>query len=113
MPTPSFSFGYKESFSMFGVKEEPKETSIIQNNEDNSSNLPSVHQPIQKEEPRKKTKRNKPIKDLKKEKKIPKISKETRAHSTDRIRDCSPGPGFYQPNYVNMIDGPKIRYLFL
>ena len=97
---------------MFRVKEEPTETSISQNNEDNSSNLPSVHQPFQKEEPRKKAKPNKPIKDLKKEKKIPKISKETRAHSTDRIRDCFPGPGFYEPNYANMIDGPKIRYLF-
>lgn len=110
MPTPSFSFGYKESFSNFGVKEEPKEASLIKNTEDISSNLPSVHQAIQKEEPKKKAKLRKQIKDLKKEKKNPKISKEIRAHSTDRIRDCSPGPGFYQPNYVNMIDGPKIRY---
>jgi len=32
-----------------------------------------------------------------------------RSLSTERQRENYPGPGFYQLNYPNMIDGPKIR----
>lgn len=47
-----------------------------------------------------------------KNKKIPKKKKNTmigRSLSPSGSRNEGPGPGFYQPNYANMINGPAIK----
>ena len=42
-----------------------------------------------------------------------KITMENRSLSTERQRENYPGPGFYQINYANVINGPKIRCFIL
>jgi hypothetical protein len=110
-PNPSFSMGYKEEFSMFGLKPDQKENSSV--NESKVTKLPSVYNDDLGEEKKKKltkSEKKSPKNDLK-NKDVSKFLKEKRTHSTDRIRNDAPGPGFYKLNYVNMINGPKIRYI--
>lgn len=38
-----------------------------------------------------------------------KVKTEIKSAFTDRIKLISPGPGFYQLNFANMINGPVIK----
>ena len=98
--TPSFSFGYKESSISFEKKEK-----LVQNLNNN------VESPQKDSDPSKKIKNLKKSKE--KNKNILHLKKNKKSLSTEKLRENYPGPGSYQPNYVNMLDGPKIRFIGL
>lgn len=91
---PSFSFGYKESSIFLGYNPNGEKN-------DNNMSLPKIEKKTNKDE--EKTKKIENLKKLAK-------SKAKRSLSDLRMRNDGPGPGFYQPNYSNLIDGPKIKY---